>query len=54
MVTALGKAGEIDAWKTIFPVLSSAMTMALGKDFLKKIQTLPSAGQRALGKEFFF
>jgi len=22
--------------------------------FLKKIQTLPSAGQRALGKDFFF
>ena len=35
--------------------LSSAMTMALGKYFfLKKIQTLPSAGHRALGKEFFF
>jgi len=28
--------------------------MALGKEFfLKKIQTLPSASQRALGKEFF-
>jgi len=38
----------------IFPALSSAVTMALGKEFfLKKIQTLPSAGQRALGKEFF-
>jgi len=30
------------------------MTMVLGKEFfLKKNQTLPSAGQRALGKEFF-
>ena len=30
--------------------------MVLGKEFffLKKIQTLPSAGQRALGKEFSF
>jgi len=33
MVTALGKAGEMGAQKTIFPALSSAMTMALGKDF---------------------
>ena len=52
MVTALGKAGKMGARKTIFPALSSAMTMALGKDFLKKIQTLPSADKRALGKEF--
>ena len=54
MVTALGKAGNMGAQKTIFLALPSAMTMVLGKEFfLKKIQTLPSAGQRALGKEFF-
>ena len=53
MVTALGKARKMGAQKTIFPALPSAMTMALGKE-LKKNQTLPSADQRALGKEFFF
>ena len=53
MVTALGKAGKMGVQKPIFLALPSAMTMTLGKDFLKKIQTLPSAGQRALGKEFF-
>ena len=55
MVTALDKAGKMGARKTIFLALPSAMTMVLGKDFFlkKKIQTLPSAGQRALGKEFF-
>ena len=93
MVTTLGKAGKMDARKTIFLALPSAMTIALGKEFflkknskftecrtegtrqrnlkkkfklcrvlarghsaknffLKKIQTLPSAGQGALGKEF--
>ena len=54
MVTALGKARKMGARKTIFPALPSAMTIALGKkNFLKKIQTLPSVGHRALGKEFF-
>ena len=53
MVTALGKSGKMGARKTIFSVLPIAMTMVLGKEFfLKKIQTLPSAGQGALGKEF--
>ena len=53
IVTAPGKAGKIGARKTIFPALPSAMTMVLGKEFfLKKIQTLPSAGQGALSKEF--
>ena len=52
MVTALGKAEKMGVRKTIFPALPSAMTMVLGKEF-KKNQTLPSAGQRALGKEFF-
>ena len=52
MVTTLGKAEKMGARKTVFPALPSAMTMALGKD-LKKIQTLPSARQRALGNEFF-
>ena len=52
MVTALDKARKMGARKTIFPALSSAMTMALGKEFFfKKNQTLPSASQRALGKE---
>ena len=53
MVTALGKAGKMGARKTVFPALPSAKTMALSKDFFKKIQTLPSASQRALGKEIF-
>ena len=52
MVTALSKDGKIGGRKTIFPALPSVMTMALGKEF-KKNQTLPSAGQRALGKDFF-
>ena len=53
MVTALGKARKMGVRKTIFPALLSDMTMVLGKEFfLKKIQTLPSASQRALGKEF--
>ena len=52
MVTALGKAEKMGARKTVFPALPSAITMALGKDLKKnKIQTLPSARQRALGKE---
>ena len=33
MVTALGKAGKMGWWKTIFPALPSAMTIALGKEF---------------------
>ena len=32
MVTALGKAGKIGVQKSIFPVLPSAVTMALGKE----------------------
>ena len=52
MVIALGKARKMGALKTIFPALPSAITMILGKEFFfKKIQTLPSTGQRALGKE---
>ena len=40
--------GTRQSWK------NGRSTMVLGKEyFLKKIQTLPSAGQRALGKEFF-
>jgi len=36
MVTALGKARKMDARKTIFPALPSAMTMAPGKELKKK------------------
>ena len=68
MVTALGKAGKMGARKTIFPAWHSAKNFFFKKNsnlaecrpegtrqriFLKKIQTLPSAGQRTLGKEFF-
>ena len=53
MVKTLGKAGKMGDQKTDFPALPSAVTMTLDKDFFKKkkIQTLPSAGQRTLGKE---
>ena len=54
MVTTLGKTGKMGARKINFLALPSDMTIVLGKEFfLKKNQTLPSAGQRALGKEFF-
>ena len=48
MVTALGKAGKIGARRTVFPVLPSATRQRFKKN---KIQTLPTAWQRALGKE---
>ena len=56
MITALGKAGKMSAQKTDFLALPSAVTMTLCKEILKKkkIQTLPSAGHRALGKRFSF
>ena len=54
MVTALGKAGKIGAWKIIFPALPSVMTMVLGKEFfLKKIKLCQVHDKEHSAKIFF-
>ena len=53
MVTTLGKAEKMGARKTIFQLCRVPWPWYSAKIFFKKIQTLPSVGQRTLGKYFF-
>ena len=55
MVTALGKARKMGTRKIIFPVLPSAMTMVLGKDFfLKKNSNFAECWLEGTRQRIFF